>query len=248
MIEKSSIPLSSEERRRLTAEVQDDVLGYGPLQRLLDDPEVTEVMVNGPEKIYIEKSGQLQQAASRFASEEHLRLVIERIVSRIGRRIDESAPMVDARLLDGSRVNAVIPPLAFNGSSLTIRKFSKDPFKAADLVRFGTLSPEMVELLDACVAAKLNVIVSGAPAPARRPCSTSFPPSSPRANASSPSRTPWSCSCSRTTWSGSSPVPQRRRQRRGQHPRSGAQLLRMRPDRIVVGEVRGGRAWTCSKR
>ncbi|WP_146341326.1 CpaF family protein [Nesterenkonia sp. NBAIMH1] len=161
VIEKSSIPLSSEERRRLTAEVQDDVLGYGPLQRLLDDPDVTEVMVNGPDKIYIEKSGQLQQAASRFASEEHLRLVIERIVSRIGRRIDESAPMVDARLLDGSRVNAVIPPLAFNGSSLTIRKFSKDPFKAADLVRFGTLSPEMVELLDACVAAKLNVIVSG---------------------------------------------------------------------------------------
>ncbi|MGJ9405722.1 CpaF family protein [Nesterenkonia aurantiaca] len=161
VIEKSSIPLSTEERKRLTAEVQDDVLGYGPLQRLLDDETVTEVMVNGPDMIYIEKSGQLQRAASRFASEEHLRLVIERIVSRIGRRIDESAPMVDARLLDGSRVNAVIPPLAFNGSSLTIRKFSKDPFKVADLVRFGTLSPEMAELLDACVAAKLNVIVSG---------------------------------------------------------------------------------------
>ncbi|MGJ9426446.1 CpaF family protein [Nesterenkonia halotolerans] len=161
VIEKSSIPLSPEERKRLTAEVQDDVLGYGPLQKLLDDDTVTEVMVNGPDMIYIEKSGQLQRAPVRFASEEHLRLVIERIVSRIGRRIDESAPMVDARLLDGSRVNAVIPPLAFNGSSLTIRKFSKDPFKVADLVRFGTLSPEMAELLDACVAAKLNVIVSG---------------------------------------------------------------------------------------
>ncbi len=161
VIEKSSVPLSTEERRRLTAEVQDDVLGYGPLQRLLDDPDITEVMVNGPEMIYIEKSGQLQRAASRFASEEHLRLVIERIVSRIGRRIDESSPMVDARLSDGSRVNAVIPPLAFNGSSLTIRKFSKDPFKVDDLIRFGTLSPEMAELLDACVAAKLNVIVSG---------------------------------------------------------------------------------------
>ncbi|GAA1141228.1 CpaF family protein [Nesterenkonia lutea] len=161
VIEKSSIPLSGEERKRLTAEVQDDVLGYGPLQRLLDDETVTEVMVNGPDMIYIEKSGQLQRTASRFASEQHLRLVIERIVSRIGRRIDESAPMVDARLLDGSRVNAVIPPLAFNGSSLTIRKFSKDPFKVDDLVRFGTLSPEMAELLNACVAAKLNIIVSG---------------------------------------------------------------------------------------
>jgi pilus assembly protein CpaF len=161
VIEKSSVPLSSDERRRLTTEVQDDVLGYGPLQRLLDDPDITEVMVNGPEMIYIEKLGQLQRASSRFASEEHLRLVIERIVSRIGRRIDESAPMVDARLMDGSRVNAVIPPLAFNGSSLTIRKFSKDPFKVHDLIQFGTLSHEMAELLDACVAAKLNVIVSG---------------------------------------------------------------------------------------
>ncbi|MGC0141497.1 ATPase, T2SS/T4P/T4SS family [Pseudactinotalea sp. Z1732] len=161
VIEESAIPLSGTERARLTTEVQDDVLGYGPLQRLLDDPEVTEVMVNGPDMIYTEKSGRLQRANGRFASEQHLRRVIERIVSRVGRRIDESAPMVDARLPDGSRVNAVIPPLAFNGSSLTIRKFSKDPFKVQDLIRFGTLTPEMAELLQACVQARLNVIISG---------------------------------------------------------------------------------------
>ncbi len=156
-----SVPLSREERQRLIEEVRDDVLGYGPLQRLLDDQTVTEIMVNGPDMIYVEQNGRLQRASARFTSEEHLRRVIERIVSRVGRRIDESSPMVDARLADGSRVNAVIPPLAFNGSSLTIRKFAKDPFKVDDLVRFGTLTPEMAELLHACVEARLNIIVSG---------------------------------------------------------------------------------------
>jgi pilus assembly protein CpaF len=118
-------------------------------------------MVNGPNMIYIEQGGKLIRADARFDSEEHLRRVIERIVSRVGRRIDESSPLVDARLADGSRVNAVIPPLAFSGSTLTIRKFSKDPFKVHDLIKFGTLSPEMAELLQACVEARLNMIVSG---------------------------------------------------------------------------------------
>ncbi|KGH47263.1 MULTISPECIES: CpaF family protein [Modestobacter] len=161
VVEEESVPLSSDERQRLTAELADDVLGYGPLQRLLDDPAVTEIMVNGPDSIYVEQHGRLSRTASRFTSEEHLRRVIDRIVSRVGRRIDESSPLVDARLADGSRVNAVIPPLAFSGSTLTIRKFSKDPFTVDDLIAFGTLSPEMAELLDACVAARLNVIVSG---------------------------------------------------------------------------------------
>ena len=161
VVADASVPLTNDERKLLTDEVQHDVLGYGPLQRLLDDPDVTEVMVNGPEMIYIEKDGKLQRSSHRFASEEHLRLIIERIVTGIGRRIDESAPMVDARLPDGSRVNAIIPPLAFNGSALTIRKFSKDPFKVEDLIGFGTLSHEMAELLNACVRADLNIIISG---------------------------------------------------------------------------------------
>jgi pilus assembly protein CpaF len=155
------VPLSAEQRQRLLHHVEDDVLGHGPLQRLLDDPSVTEVMVNGPDMVYIEQHGKLTRAPVHFTSEEHLRRVIERIVSRVGRRIDESSPLVDARLADGSRVNAVIPPLAFSGSSLTIRKFAKDPFKINDLIGFGTLSPEIAELLRACVEARLNVIVSG---------------------------------------------------------------------------------------
>lgn len=161
LVDEENVPLSSDERQRLTADLADDVLGLGPLQRLLDDPTVTEVMVNGPDAIYVEQQGKLQRTAVCFTSEEHLRRVIDRIVSRVGRRIDESSPLVDARLADGSRVNAIIPPLAFSGSTLTIRKFAKDPFRVDDLIGFGTLSPEMAELLHACVDARLNIIVSG---------------------------------------------------------------------------------------
>ncbi|HYP44079.1 MAG TPA: ATPase, T2SS/T4P/T4SS family [Propionibacteriaceae bacterium] len=161
VVAAEKVPLSGEQRQRLIRDVEDDVFGHGPLERLLNDPTVTEIMVNGPNMIYIEQKGKLVRADARFDSEEHLRRVIERIVSRVGRRIDESSPLVDARLADGSRVNAVIPPLAFSGSTLTIRKFSKDPFKVDDLIRFGTLSPEMAELLQACVEARLNIIVSG---------------------------------------------------------------------------------------
>jgi pilus assembly protein CpaF len=161
VVEEEKVPLSGEERQRLTAELADDVLGLGPLQRLLDDPTVTEIMVNGPDMVYVEQGGKLTRTAARFTGELHLRRVIDRIVSRVGRRIDESSPLVDARLADGSRVNAIIPPLAFSGSTLTIRKFAKDPFTVEDLLGFGTLSPEMAELLRACVEARLNVIVSG---------------------------------------------------------------------------------------
>ena len=161
VVEEEKVPLSSEQRQRLIRDVEDDVFGLGPLQRLLDDPTVTEIMVNGPDMVYVEQSGKLMLAPVRFDNEQHLRRIIERIVSRVGRRIDEASPLVDARLADGSRVNAVIPPLAFSGSTLTIRKFSKDPFKVDDLIAFGTLSPEMAELLRACVEARLNIIVSG---------------------------------------------------------------------------------------
>ncbi|MDQ0755516.1 CpaF family protein [Arthrobacter sp. B3I4] len=161
IIDAEQVPLSAEERSRLVRDVADDVLGYGPLQRLLDDPAVTEIMVNRMDQIYVERKGQLTLTDSRFSSEDHLRKVIERIVSKVGRRIDESSPLVDARLEDGSRVNAVIPPLAVGGSSLTIRKFSKVPLTVRDLIGFGTLTPEMAELLNACVRAKLNIIVSG---------------------------------------------------------------------------------------
>lgn len=153
--------LTESERRDLIEDVADDALGLGPLQRLLDDITVSEVMVNGPDHIYVERHGRLQRTGLSFRSEERLRRVIERIVSRVGRRIDESSPLVDARLPDGSRVNAIIPPLAVNGSALTIRKFAADPFQTRDLVELGTISPELGEVLYACVQAKLNIVVSG---------------------------------------------------------------------------------------
>jgi pilus assembly protein CpaF len=161
IVTDEQVPLNSEERARLIAEIGDDVLGYGPLELLLDDDTVTEIMVNGHEQIWVERLGRLTRSDMHFTSEAQLRRVIERIVSKVGRRIDESSPLVDARLADGSRVNAIIPPLAVDGSSLTIRKFSREPFTVTDLIRLGTMSIEMAQVLDACVKAQLNIIVSG---------------------------------------------------------------------------------------
>lgn len=161
VIDEEQVPLSPEERRRLIREIADEVMGFGPLQRLLEDPSVTEIMVNRFDQIYIERHGKLTLTGTRFSSDDHLRTVIERIVSKVGRRIDESSPLVDARLEDGSRVNAIIPPLAVNGPSLTIRKFSQVPLTVQNLIDWGSLTPEMAELLSACVRARLNIIVSG---------------------------------------------------------------------------------------
>ncbi|ALV42659.1 pilus assembly protein CpaF [Pseudarthrobacter sulfonivorans] len=161
VIDDEQVPLSPEERRRLIREIADEVMGFGPLQRLLEDPSVTEIMVNRFDQIYIERNGHLSLTGSQFSSDDHLRKVIERIVSKVGRRIDESSPLVDARLEDGSRVNAIIPPLAVNGPSLTIRKFSHVPLTVRNLIEWGSITVEMAELLSACVKARLNIIVSG---------------------------------------------------------------------------------------
>lgn len=161
IVEDEQVPLSADERGRLIVEIGSEVLGYGPLEALLADDTVTEIMVNGPEQIFVERNGQLTLDESRFAGETQLRRVIERIVTKVGRRIDESSPLVDARLADGSRVNAIIPPLAVDGSMLTIRKFAREPFTVVDLIERGSLSDDMAEVLDACVKARLNIIVSG---------------------------------------------------------------------------------------
>lgn len=161
VVEEARVPLTTVERQRLMHEVEADVLGLGPIQALIEDPTVTEVMVNGPDSVYVERGGQLFRADVFFDGEPHLRRVIDRIVTRVGRRIDESSPLVDARLEDGSRVNAIIPPLAVSGSTLTIRKFSHEALSVEDLARLGTMTPEMAELLRACVEAKLNVLISG---------------------------------------------------------------------------------------
>ena len=154
-------PLSGADKAQLIQDVSDDILGYGPIDRYLKDEDVTEVMCNGPESIYVERRGRLEKVATTFVDETHLRRIIDKIVSQIGRRIDESTPMVDARLPDGSRVNGVIHPLAIGGPFLTIRKFAKEPLQVDDLIRFGTLNPQSARFLEACVRGRLNVIVSG---------------------------------------------------------------------------------------
>ena len=149
------------ERRRLMQQVVQDMLGHGPLDPMLADPTITEIMCNAYDEIWVERSGRIEQTDHSFRDEPHYRSVIERIVSRVGRRLDEGSPMVDARLPDGSRVNAIIPPLAVHGAVLTVRKFAADPYTAADLVRFGTMPIALVPVLEACVAGKLNVLISG---------------------------------------------------------------------------------------
>ncbi|WLD93943.1 CpaF family protein [Alkalihalobacillus sp. AL-G] len=149
------------DRKRVVEELIHDLTGFGPINPLLMDPDVTEVMVNGPQMVYVERKGKLVLTDTHFRDDDHVMNVIDKIVSPLGRRIDESSPMVDARLPDGSRVNAIIPPLALNGPTITIRKFSKDPFKIDDLINFGTLTQEMATFIEACVKARLNIFVSG---------------------------------------------------------------------------------------
>jgi pilus assembly protein CpaF len=161
VLAQEETPLTGADRTRLAQEIADDILGYGPLEPYLRDPEITEVMVNGYDTIYTEKFGKLSLTDAAFTDDAHLRRTIDKIVARIGRRVDESSPMVDARLPDGSRVNAVIPPLALDGSLLTIRKFSTDPYQVEDLVSFDTLTQPVADLLEACVRGKLNILVSG---------------------------------------------------------------------------------------
>ncbi|HEY3317890.1 MAG TPA: CpaF family protein [Coriobacteriia bacterium] len=154
-------PLSSADRREIATDVLDNILGYGPIEVFLNDPEITEVMVNGPDMIYVEREGKLHATGRRFIDEDHLLRIIDKIVSQVGRRIDESVPMVDARLPDGSRVNAVIHPLAINGPMLTVRKFSATPFTSDDLIGFGTMDESSAFFLEACVRGRMNVLISG---------------------------------------------------------------------------------------
>jgi pilus assembly protein CpaF len=154
-------PLTRVDRERITQDIADDILGYGPLEPYMRVVDVAEVMVIGPFSIWLERKGKLTKVDGKFKDEAHLRRTIDKIVSRIGRRVDESSPMVDARLPDGSRVNAVVPPLAIDGSTLTIRKFAADPLTVSDLIKFGSLSERTADFLDACVRGRLNVVVSG---------------------------------------------------------------------------------------
>lgn len=158
---EENIVLSRAEKARLFEQIAAEILGYGPLQPLLEEDTITEIMVNGAKNIYIERFGKIQRVPMTFESDEHVMRIIERIVSPLGRRIDESSPYVDARLADGSRVNAIIPPLSLVGPVLTIRKFARSPITIEQLVQFGTITPEAIQFLKACVESRLNVVISG---------------------------------------------------------------------------------------
>ena len=243
IIEKEKLPISGLERNYLIEQIEHETFGLGPLEPLIADTTVDEVLVNGPYKIFVERFGRLEQTNVIFKDEHHLRQIIDRIVSRIGRRVDEASPMVDARLKDGSRVNAIIPPLAIDGSTLSIRKFKKDPLKADDLIRFGSLTKEIVTLLEIAVKGRLNVLISGGTGTGKTTLLnilSSFIPDSERiitiedaAELQLQQSHVVRLETRPPNIEGKGMVLQRDLVKNS---------LRMRPDRIIVGEVRGSEA------
>jgi pilus assembly protein CpaF len=233
-------PLTREERREIVRQLTDDILGYGPIEPLLRDDSVTEVMVNGFDKVYVERNGKLERSDVRFVDESHVMRIIDKIVSQIGRRVDEASPMVDARLPDGSRVNAIIPPLALNGPTLTIRKFSRDPYTVNDLITFGTLTARSAQFLAAGVKGKLNVLISGGTGTGKTTtlnAMSAFIPGDERivtiedaAELQLQQEHVITLESRPSNIEGSGEIKIRELVRNA---------LRMRPDRIIVGEVRG---------
>jgi pilus assembly protein CpaF len=235
--------ISREDRERLTSEIADDILGYGPLERLLADDSITEIMVNGPGEIWIERQGRLYETTVRFTDTSHLRRIINRMVAQIGRRIDESSPMVDARLPDGSRVNAIIAPLSLSGPLLTIRKFSRKRLTLDDMVNIGTLSAEAVDFLQRCIQAQLNILISGGTGSGKTTLLNALSASVPDSERI-------------VTIEDAAELQLRQRhvlrlESRPPNIEGEGQVairdlvrnsLRMRPDRIIVGEVRGAEA------
>ncbi|EAX48037.1 type II secretion system protein E [Thermosinus carboxydivorans Nor1] len=243
VMDEEAAPVPRGDRGRIIAEVVDEVLGYGPIDPLLKDDTISEIMVNGPNQVYVERKGKLVLTDVRFRDDAHVMHVIEKIVAPLGRRIDESSPMVDARLPDGSRVNAIIPPLALKGPCLTIRKFAKDPLTIQDLINFGTLTEEMANFLKACVEGKLNIVVSGGTGSGKTTtlnCLSSFIPPDERiitiedaAELQLRQEHVVTLETRPPNIEGKGAITMRDLVRNS---------LRMRPDRIVVGEVRSGEA------
>jgi len=235
--------LSRDDRDLLASEIADDILGHGPLERLLADDSVTEIMVNGPFEVWVERQGRLYETTVRFNDESHLRRIINKIVAQVGRRIDEATPLVDARLPDGSRVNAVIPPLSLSGPIVTIRKFSKKRLTMDDMIKLGTLNTETVEFLQRCIHAELNILISGGTGSGKttllNALSTAIPDSDrivtieDAAELRLNQRHVLRLESRPKNIEGQGEIPIRTLVRNS---------LRMRPDRIIVGEVRGAEA------
>jgi len=243
LIDEQPVPLSQRDREKLREEILHEVHGLGPIEPLLRDPDVCDILANGPRQVYVERGGKLELTSVVFRDNTHLLQIIDRIVSRVGRRIDESSPMVDARLADGSRVNAIIPPLALDGPMLSIRRFGRDPFTVNDLIAFGSLSPQMAAVLREMVRARLNILVSGGTGSGKTTllnCLSSFIPDTERIvtiedSAELQLQQPHVCRLETrpANIEGRGEITQRDLLRN---------TLRMRPDRIIVGEVRGAEA------
>jgi len=235
-----TLPLNAKEKEQLYVEIQDELLGLGPIEPFMHDPTVTDVLVNTYKQVYVERSGKLHLTGARFKDDAHLKKIIDRIVSAVGRRIDESCPMVDARLADGSRVNAIIPPLAIDGPSLSIRRFSVDPLEMEDLITLESLTPEIGELLKGIVKARLNVLISGGTGTGKTTLLnvlSRFIPSSERivtvedsAELQLKQEHVVRLETRPANIEGEGEITQRDLVKN---------CLRMRPDRIIVGEVRG---------
>jgi pilus assembly protein CpaF len=243
VIDEEGLALTRAERVRMLEQITDEIIGLGPLEPLLRDDSVSEIMVNGPRQVYIERSGKLELTNVVFQNDDHVMRIIDRIIAPIGRRVDESSPMVDARLTDGSRVNAIIPPLSLVGPVITIRKFAASPFTTEDLVRFGTATPDMFDFLRACVEARLNIFVSGGTGSGKTTTLnvlSSFIPNDERivtiedaAELQLRQEHVVTLESRPPNIEGKGAIPIRELVRNS---------LRMRPDRIVVGECRSGEA------
>ncbi len=241
--EFSGAPLNQPERERLISEIHDEILGLGPLEPFLKDPTVNDILVNTYSHVYVERKGKLELTGARFKDNDHLKKIIDRIVNRVGRRVDESSPMVDARLPDGSRVNAIVQPLAIDGPALSIRKFSKDPLELQDLIAFKALTPELGELMQAIVKARLNILISGGTGSGKTTmlnCLSRFIPENERivtvedaAELQLKQEHVVRLETRPPNIEGRGEITQRDLVKN---------CLRMRPDRIIIGEVRGGEA------
>ena len=243
IIESENLVLTRAEKERLFEELAADVIGFGPIEPLLNDTSVSEVMVNGPKKVYFERKGRLQLSDVQFDDDDHVRRIIDRIVSPLGRHVDEASPIVDARLPDGSRVNVVIPPISLVGPTITIRKFTKEKLRVDDLIRFGSISPEIADFLRACVHARLNVVISGGTGSGKTTLLnvlSNFIPDDERIVSIEDSA---ELQLAKEHWI-------RLETRPANIEGTGAitardcmkTTLRMRPDRVIVGECRGGEA------
>jgi pilus assembly protein CpaF len=243
VVDEEGLALTRAERVRMLEQITDEIIGLGPLEPLLRDESITEIMVNGPRQIYVERAGKLEMTNTAFQNDDHVMRIIDRIIAPIGRRIDESSPMVDARLTDGSRVNAIIPPLSLVGPVLTVRKFAVSPLTVEDLIRFGTATPEMFDFMKACVQARLNLFVSGGTGSGKTTTLnvlSSFIPNDERiitiedaAELQLRQEHVVTLEARPPNIEGRGAIPIRELVRNA---------LRMRPDRIIVGEVRSGEA------